>query len=124
MSGSVFEYRDDSEVWLNDLMENHYEEALSRVDSLLAGTTRDENGCWVRPTARRPKMKFRGRQVSAARFVYCVLNREVISERVVIRHRCHNERCCRPEHLQSGSARDNKQDDWEYLANGVNYDLL
>ena len=124
MSGSVFEYRDDSEVWLNDLMENHYEEALSRVNSLLSGTTSDENGCWVRATARRPKMKFRGRQVSAARFVYCVLHREVISERVVIRHRCHNERCCRPEHLQSGSARDNKQDDWDYWANGVNYDLL
>ena len=91
---------------------------------LLAGTTVDEHGCWVRATVRRPKLRFRNRQVSAARFVYCVLNREVISERVVIRHRCHNERCCRPEHLQPGSAADNKRDDWEYWANGVNPKLL
>jgi hypothetical protein len=62
--------------------------------------------------------------VAAARFVYCVVNREVIGERVVIRHRCHNELCCRPDHLQMGSAADNKRDDWEYWANGVNYQLL
>ncbi len=73
---------------------------------------------------RRPKVRFRGRQVSAARFVYCVLQREVISERVVIRHRCHNQLCCRLSHLQPGSARDNKRDDWEYWANGVIFELL
>jgi hypothetical protein len=124
MSVVVFEFMDDSELWLTDVMENHYEEALSRANSLLSGTTTDEHGCWVTTTAKRPKIRFRGRQVSAARFVHCVLNREVLSERVVIRHRCHNERCCRPEHLQTGSARDNRRDDWENWASGVNYALL
>ena len=52
MSKDVFLYQDDSEVWLTDIMENHYEEALSRVDSLLAGTMVDEHGCWVRATVR------------------------------------------------------------------------
>lgn len=122
MSGFV--YQDDSEVWLTDIMANHYEEALSRVALLLAATEEDANCCWVRGTLKRPKTRFRGRQVAAARFVYCVVNREVLSERVVIRHRCHNELCCRPTHLQTGSAADNKRDDWEYWANGVNYDLL
>jgi hypothetical protein len=120
----VFEYQDESQVWLQDIMDNHYEEAVSRVDLLLSSTVVDANGCWVRGTVRRPKLRFRGRQVAAARFVYCVREKAMISERVVIRHRCHNEICCRPEHLRPGSAADNKRDDWDYWANGVDYDLL
>ena len=121
---SDFVYHDDSKVWLTEITSNHYEEALSRVDLLLGRTEEDANGCWGRGTVKRPKTRFRGRQVAAARFVYCVVNREVLSERVVIRHRCHNELCCRPEHLQTGSAADNKRDDWEYyvrpaLARGI-----
>ncbi|UWR10630.1 HNH endonuclease [Sulfitobacter mediterraneus] len=124
MSNDYFVFQDESEVWLKDIMDNRYEEALARANSLLRQTTPDANGCWVRPTKKRPKLRFRGWQVAAARFVYCVVNREVLSQRIVIRHRCHNERCCRPEHLQTGSAADNKRDDWDYWANGVNYDLL
>jgi len=105
-------------------MENHYEEALLRATSLLAQTVEDENGCWVRPTKRRPKLRFRGRQVAAARFIYCVRQRAVIGEATVIRHRCHNERCCNPSHLVPGTAADNKRDDWDYWANGVDYRLL
>ena len=72
----------------------------------------------------RPKTRFRGRQVASARFVYCVVNRAVIDEATVVRHRCHNKRCVRPEHLVEGSAADNKRDDWDYWANGVDRDLL
>ena len=43
-----FTFRDDCEVWLQDIMDSNYEEALSRVTSLLTQTTVDENGCWVR----------------------------------------------------------------------------
>jgi hypothetical protein len=119
-----FTFRDDCEIWLQDIMDSNYEEALSRVTSLLSQTTEDENGCWVTATVNRPKMRFRGRQVAAARFVYCMVNRAVIDERTVVRHRCHNRRCCRPEHLVDGSAADNKRDDWDFWANGVDFDLL
>lgn len=119
-----FTFRDDCEIWLQDIMDSNYEEALSRVTSLLAQTTVDENGCRVTATANRPKIRFRGRQVAAARFVYCVVNRAVLDERTVVRHRCHNRRCCRPEHLVDGSAADNKRDDWDFWANGVDFDLL
>lgn len=124
MKDMHFTFQDDSELWLQEIIENDYEEALSRAHSLLAQTTEDENGCWVSETVRRPKTRFRGRQVAVARFVYCVLNRAVLDRATVIRHRCHNERCCRPEHLVSGSVADNKRDDWEYWANGVDFDLL
>ncbi|WP_423227770.1 HNH endonuclease [Shimia aestuarii] len=42
----------------------------------------------------------------------------------MVRHRCHNKCCVRPEHLIEGSAADNKRDDWDYWANGVDFDLL
>lgn len=42
----------------------------------------------------------------------------------VIRHRCHNRLCINPDHLTIGSRADNKRDDWEFLANGVDFNLL
>lgn len=73
MSDNHFVYRHECEIWLQDIMDKHYEEALSRVDSLLSQTLADENECWV-----------------AARFVYCVVNRAVLDCGTVVRHRCHN----------------------------------
>ena len=62
--------------------------------------------------------------ISTARLVYCVTHQTVMREDVVVRHRCHNELCVNPEHLVEGSAADNKRDDWDYWATGVDYDLL
>jgi hypothetical protein len=39
-----FRYEDESEAWLRDVMENHYEEALSRVSSLVQQASADEKG--------------------------------------------------------------------------------
>ncbi len=69
-------------------------------------------------------MRFRGRQVAVARFIYCIANRAVFGASTVVRHRCHNELCCNPSHLVEGSVADNKRDDWDYWANGVDYTLL
>ena len=62
--------------------------------------------------------------MNAYRLIYCVLNRAVAGYDDVIRHRCHNRLCINPEHLTIGNRADNKRDDWEYLANGVDFDLL
>ncbi len=124
MNEQHFTFQDDSELWLHDVIENHYEEALSRVDLLLSQTVEDENGCWVASTLKRPKTRFRGRQVAAARFVYCVVNRAMVSGATVVRHRCHNERCCNPTYLVPGTAADNKRYCVVNRANGVDYRLL
>ena len=42
----------------------------------------------------------------------------------VVRHRCYNQRCVRPEHLIEGSASDNKRDDWDNWTKGGDFDLL
>ena len=78
----------------------------------------------AKSTASPRKVRFQGHQLPAYRFVYCVLNRAVIGANEVIRHRCHNRTCVNPEHLLPGSRADNKRDDWDYWANGVDYGLL
>ncbi len=45
-------------------------------------------------------------------------------EDIVVRHRCHNRRCVNPDHLQLRTRADNRRDDWDYWANGVDHQLL
>jgi hypothetical protein len=58
------------------------------------------------------------------RFVFCVLNREIASRDHVVRHRCQNRLCINPDHLALGTQADNKRDDWEDWANGIDFDYL
>ncbi|MFT4714954.1 MAG: hypothetical protein ACI932_000125 [Paracoccaceae bacterium] len=117
-------FADDGEVWLGVLLADHYEEALARANSLLDEATYEATGCITTATAAPRKVRIHGRQMSAYRFVYCVANREVLSWQEVVRHRCSNRRCINLEHLTQGDRRDNKHDDWDVLANGVDYRLL
>ncbi len=119
-----FTLQDDSEVWFSDILENHYEEARSRALSALGQGQKTDTGCIVTPTRARRKVRFRGRQTTAYRFIYCILTRTVAGYDDVIRHRCHNPRCINPEHLEIGTRADNKHDDWDYAAYGVDFDLL
>ncbi|SDJ39010.1 HNH endonuclease [Lutimaribacter saemankumensis] len=115
---------DDSEVWFRDVIENHLEEARQRALSLTEDAREDDRGCLVTDTEKPRKVRFRGRQVDAYRFIYCVLNQAIASRDHVIRHRCHNRLCINPDHLEIGSQADNKRDDWANWAYGVDPDLL
>jgi len=116
--------QDDSELWLGEILNHQYEEARSRAVSLLREALAVETGCIVTNTSKPRKVRFHGRQVAAYRFIYCVFNRVVASYDDVIRHRCHNRLCINPEHLTIGNRADNKHDDWEFQANGVDFNLL
>ena len=117
-------YEDDSERWFRDVLENHEEEARERALSLLDQGIRRETGCIESGTVVPRKVRFHGKQLTAYRFVYCVLHREIASRDHVVRHRCHNRLCLNPRHLELGSPADNKRDDWENWAGGVDYDWL
>lgn len=65
------------------------------------------------------KVRLGGYQREAYRFIHCVLNREIASRDHVVRHRCANRLCINPEHLELGSAADNKHDDWAHWAYGI-----
>ena len=56
--------------------------------------------------------------------MYWLWNREVFTFDDVVRHKCHNGLCINPDHLEIGSRGDNKHDDWEMAAYGVDFDAL
>jgi hypothetical protein len=119
-----FIYLDTSLERWTDIHANYQEEARERALTLIAAGTRTDTGCIVTETAAVRKVRFHGAQYAAYRFIYCVLNDVSPSFEEVIRHRCHNRRCINPAHLEIGSRADNKRDDWDYLANGVDFDYL
>lgn len=119
-----FIYLDDSQERWTEILANHLEEARQRALSLIAAGTVTETGCVVTGTISRRKVRFNGHQYAAYRFIYCALNEVAPSFEEVIRHRCHNGHCINPEHLDIGSRADNKRDDWDFLANGVDFDYL
>ena len=41
-----------------------------------------------------------------------------------VRHRCQDRLCLNPDHLVAGTQADNKRDDWEFAAGGIDFDLL
>jgi hypothetical protein len=119
-----FIYLDASQERWTDIHNNHKEEARQRALSIIAQGTKTDTGCIVTATTAVRKVRFRGGQFAAYRFIYSALNDATPSFEDVIRHRCHNRLCINPAHLDIGSRADNKQDDWDYWANGVDFDLL
>ena len=113
-----------TERWLDDVIRNHREEALQRVSKLLQSATETPQGCLVTPGPSRRKVRFRGHQTRAYRFIYAVTRREVLTFEDVVRHRCNNGLCINPDHLEIGTRADNKRDDWEFAAYGVDFDML
>ena len=115
---------DDSEQWFRAILAEHGEEAQQRALSMLEAGLPQPTGCIETGTQTPRKVRYRGRQIAAYRFVFCVLNREIASRDHVVRHRCHNRLCINPDHLVLGSQADNKRDDWEHSANGIDADYL
>lgn len=113
-----------TERWLDDVIRNHHEEALHRVSSLLKEATETPEGCLITEGASRRKVRFKGHQTRAYRFIYAVTRKEVLTYDEVVRHRCHNGMCINPDHLEVGSRADNKHDDWEAAAYGVDFDMI
>ncbi|KPQ06671.1 MAG: HNH endonuclease [Rhodobacteraceae bacterium HLUCCA12] len=116
--------KDESEIWWETILEQHYEEALARANSLCEDTVLKSNGCRETSTQTVRRVRFRGRQLPAYRFIYCVVAKTPAAADEVVRHRCHNRLCINPDHLLLGSRADNKHDDWDYMANGIDRRLL
>ncbi|PEI49915.1 HNH endonuclease signature motif containing protein [Bacillus toyonensis] len=73
----------------------------------------DENGCFnVISHSKKngyAQLTMRGKNISAHRFVYEEMFGE-IPPGLVIRHKCDNRKCINPEHLETGTYKDNVMD--------------
>ena len=70
------------------------------------------------------RIRFRGGNDRAYRFILAIQSRVAPSSSEFVRHRCHNRLCVNPAHLVFGSQRDNWLDEVERRANGTDYHLL
>jgi hypothetical protein len=119
-----FAYADESQQWFEYIFAQNLEEARSRAFSLVGQGVLTDWGCIETPTIGARKVRFKGRQMPAYRFIFCVQNEVVAGYDDVVRHRCDNRRCINPDHLELGSRGENLQDEREFNANGVDFGLL
>ena len=101
MTEHSFEYADESQQWFASILANHQEEALNRASALVAQGLVSEAGCIETPTLDARKVRFKGRQLPAYRFIFCVLNGITAGYDDVVRHRCNNRRCIGPARKNS-----------------------
>ena len=114
-----------------NLIENLPKEALAEVEKLLQeakvikplpssmSASRTIESCWVLKSQKNlKKITVNGFEDYAYRFIAIVLNTELMSDREVVRHLCHNRACVCPDHLQIGTQQENRQDEYERVYSG------
>lgn len=120
------ELRSTNRDHYTNLIENHPAETLAKVEELLMGAkikesippsmsaSRTLEGCWELKTHDKPQTITINRLPDYAyRFVPIILNAELMGEREMVRHLCHNRACVNPDHLVIGSYKQNTQDEAE-----------
>ena len=125
------ELRSTNRDHYTNLIENYPTETLAKVEELLMGAkikdplpssmsaSRTLEGCWELKTHDNPQnITINGFPDLAYRFVPIILKAELMGEREVVRHLCHNRACVNPDHLVIGSYKQNTQDDAERIYSG------
>lgn len=86
---------------------------MDNLECVKVNCSIDENQCWNWEKALHHtgygQTFYEGKNISSHRLSYILVNGE-IPEKLVIRHKCNNKRCCNPEHLELGTQSDNMLD--------------
>ena len=109
------------------------------IGRILKNTQKDPNGCWVWQkscnSAGYGQLTENKVYWLAHRYAYACVNQNLKSTDVV-RHQCHNPRCCNPDHLLTGSHQDNWHDSADthkesaarrrssWSINGISYETI
>lgn len=82
------------------------------LDRIKNNTTISDTGCWEWQkscnSAGYGQLTENKKYWSAHRYAYACKN--TLSDGDVVRHTCHNRKCCNPEHLKIGTHKDNWED--------------
>lgn len=85
------------------------------LQKLRALTTSNEKGCWEWQrscnSAGYGQLTVKGKYWTAHRYALSLTT--TLPESAVVRHQCHNPKCCNPDHLLVGSQKDNYADSLE-----------
>ena len=117
---------DEQYLFWDDILTNHYNEAITLYQDLLAQTYYQSRDRCYDPGALRGKLtlKIGGKRIYAHRFTYVVRVSLPLSSQQVIRHQCANERCLNVAHIEVGDQAQNFEDLLSARAYGVRWDLL
>lgn len=84
------------------------------VETLLAKTQKNENGCleWIGSKTKfgHGRVRHNGLMVYPHRLMYELANGVKIPDKILVCHRCDNPKCINPQHLFLGTYSDNMQD--------------
>ena len=83
------------------------------LQRIIDNTIVDDKGCWIWTrsftTAGYGQLWEDGTRWDAHRYSYSCVN-GYVDDGVMLRHKCHNRKCCHPDHIQQGTGRDNYYD--------------
>lgn len=86
---------------------------MNLPDKVLDNVKEDDNGCWNWQkscrTAGYGQIFINGKNAPVHKFVYEFIHGK-LPEGIVVRHKCHNRKCCNPDHLLAGTHTDNYHD--------------
>ena len=86
------------------------------MDKILKNIKLDDNGCWIWQKsvsgAGYGQLTVNGKYWSAHKYSY-TLKFGPVDSGTLLRHTCHNKKCCNPDHLVTGTHLDNWHDSRE-----------
>ncbi len=82
------------------------------IGRVLKSIEKDSKGCWIWQrscnSAGYGQLTVNKKNWLAHRYAYACFN--VLKDEELVRHACHNKKCCNPEHLSKGNHLDNWRD--------------
>lgn len=84
------------------------------INRILDNIKKDENDCWIWQKSVNSSgygQFFENKKYCLThKYAYEFYNKNSIPKGIVVRHKCHNKRCCNPDHLILGTDKDNYAD--------------
>lgn len=90
------------------------------IDRIVKNTVVDDNGCWIWTKSTNSsgygQLTKNKKYWTSHRYAFAC-NNGAIPDGLIVRHKCHNKKCCNPEHLELGTDKENYYDSMDVHIN-------